>query len=72
MAAHLLDEGAGVGVEEDDDGVVLHQVQLLHGVGRHVQHAVLALREQRGKLRTLFNIVEAPFKKKLNFDVCVV
>ena len=23
-------------------------------------------------LKTLFNIVEAPFKKKLNFDVCVV
>ena len=23
-------------------------------------------------LKTLFNIVEAPFKKWLNFDVCVV
>ena len=23
-------------------------------------------------LKTLFNIVEAPFKKLLNFDVCVV
>ena len=23
-------------------------------------------------IKTLFNIVEAPFKKKLNFDVCVV
>ena len=23
-------------------------------------------------LKTLFNIVEAPFKKNLNFDVCVV
>ena len=43
VTSDLLDQGAGVGVEEDDDGVVLHEVELLHGVGRHVQQAVLTL-----------------------------
>ena len=43
LAANLLDDGATVGVEEDDYGVELCVVELVHGAGCDVQQAVLTL-----------------------------
>lgn len=53
LSPDILDLGARVCIQEDDDGVVLHQVQLLNCKRRHIKQTVFTLHGKKGTVKIL-------------------
>ena len=63
----VLDRLLGVGSGEDHDGVELRVVQLVHGVGGHVQQSVLPLVHDISDGRQSHNTRLASFSCRVKF-----